>query len=172
MTRRRNAIAALSLSAVGLIAIIAEEGYTERAVVPTKNDRPTNGFGGTFNEDGSPVKLGDTIKPVPAIKRSVAHIAKDEAGLKRCVTGELHQAEYDVLVDFAYQYGVAATCASSMVRHVNAGNYPAACNAYTLYKRSGGYDCSTLVNGQPNRRCWGVWQRNLARRDKCLEAGS
>lgn len=170
MRHPRAAIAALSLSAAGLIAIIAEEGFTERATVPTKNDRPTNGFGGTFNEDGSPVRMGDTIKPVPALRRSLSHIAKDEAGLKRCVTGPMTQGEYDVLVDFAYQYGVSATCSSSMVRHVNSGNYTASCNAYTRYKYSGGYDCSTTINGQPNTRCWGVWTRNLARRDNCLKA--
>lgn len=168
---RRSAIAVLSLSAVGLIAIITEEGYTERAVVPTKNDRPTVGFGSTFREDGSPVQITDTITPVPALRRSAAHIAKDEAGLKRCVTAPMHQREYDVLVDFAYQYGVSTTCNSSMVRYTNAGNYAAACRAYTLYRFSGGYDCSTLVNGRPNKRCWGVWTRNLERRDRCLEAG-
>ncbi len=171
ISRRRSAIAALSLSAAGLVAIITEESYTERAVVPTKNDRPTVGFGSTFREDGSPVQLGDTIKPVQAVKRSVAHIAKDEAGLKRCVTGPMTQGEYDVLVDFTYQYGVATTCASSMVRFINQGLYRNACEAYTLYKRSGGYDCSTLINGQPNKRCWGVWARNLERRDRCLAAG-
>jgi len=172
MIRRRSAIAALTLSAVGLVAIIADESYTERAAVPVEHDRPTVGFGSTFREDGSPVQMGDTINPVQAVKRSAAHIARDEAGLKRCVTGPLYQAEYDILVDFSYQYGVATTCASSMVRYTNAGNYVAACNAYTLYKRAGGYDCSTLINGQPNKRCWGVWARNLARRDKCLEASA
>lgn len=171
MIRRRSAIAALVLSAAGLVGILSDESYTDRAVVPTVNDRPTVGFGSTFRDDGSPVWMGDTITPAQAVKRSLAHINKDEARLKRCVTGELFQGEYDVLVDFSYQYGVAATCVSSMVRHVNAGNYPAACNAYTLYKRSGGYDCSTMINGKPNKRCWGVWTRNLARRDKCMEAG-
>lgn len=171
MIRRRTAIAALAFSLSGFVGLVGHEYYTDTAVIPTKNDRWTVGLGSTFRDDGSPVKQGDTINPVQAIKRSAAHIAKDEAGLKRCVTGPMTQGEYDVLVDFAYQYGVATTCASSMVRHVNAGDYPASCNAYTLYKRSGGYDCSTLINGQPNKRCWGVWTRNLARRDNCLEAG-
>lgn len=166
---KRQTVLALSLSAAALVAIVSDEGFTEKATVPTKNDRPTNGFGGTFNEDGTPVKLGDTIKPVPALKRSLAHIAKDEHGLRKCVTGELSQNEYDVLVDFAYQYGVVATCKSSMVQYVNAGQYAAACEAYLRYKYSGGYDCSTLIDGKPNKRCWGVWQRNLARRDRCLK---
>lgn len=165
---RRSHVAALSLSAAALVAIITNESYTDTAVVPTKNDRPTVGFGSTFREDGTPVKLGDTIKPVQAVQRTMQHIGKDEAKLKRCLTGPMYQAEYDILVDFSYQYGAAAACNSSMVRLTNAGDYVGACNAYTLYKRSGGYDCSTLINGKPNKRCWGVWARNLERRDKCL----
>ena len=167
MIRQRSAVAVLVLSAAGLLGIVAQEGYTERAIVPTKNDRPTVGFGSTFRDDGAPVQLGDTIKPVPALQRSLAHIAKDEAGLKRCVTGELYQAEYDILVDFSYQYGTRKTCASAMVRHINTGNYVASCNSYPLYKYSGGFDCS--IPG--NKVCAGVWTRNLARRDACLKAG-
>jgi GH24 family phage-related lysozyme (muramidase) len=78
----------------------------------------------------------------------------------------MSQVEYDVLVDFAYQYGVVATCKSAMVRAVNAGQYDKACRAYTLYKFSGGYDCS--IPG--NRVCRGVWDRNLARQARCLAA--
>ena len=167
MKHPRIVVAALTLSAAGFAGIAVNEGYTDRAVVPTKNDRPTVGLGSTFRDDGSPVRLGDTIDPVRAIVRSVSHIAKDEAGLKACVSGPLYQAEYDVLVDFTYQYGVRATCASSMVRHINAGRYVEACNAYLLYRYSGGYDCSI----PDNRVCEGVWKRNVERRFKCLAAG-
>jgi GH24 family phage-related lysozyme (muramidase) len=172
MRHTRTAIAALALSAAGLVAIINDEHYTSTAVVPTKNDRPTVGFGSTFKEDGSPVQMGDTIEPVQAVKRSLGHIQKDESKLKRCVTGPMYQAEYDVLVDFSYQYGTQATCNSSVVRHINTGRYSDSCNAYTLYKYSGGYDCSTLINGKPNKRCWGVWTRNLERKARCLEAAN
>lgn len=167
MSAARISVAALALSAVGLVGIVAHEGYTDRAVIPTKNDRPTVGFGSTFREDGSPVQLGDSITPPQAIARTVAHIAKDESGLKKCVTAPLNQTEYDILVNFAYQYGVDATCRSSVVRQVNAGNYEAACRSYTLYKFSGGYDCSLPAN---QRICGGVWTRNLERQSKCLEA--
>jgi GH24 family phage-related lysozyme (muramidase) len=177
MNRRRSAVAALVLSAAGMVSIFQDEMFVGTAMVPTKNDRPTVGFGSTFREDGSPVQLGDTIGPVQAIKRSMAHINKDETRLKQCVTGEMNQVEYDILVDFSYQYGTYRTCSSSMVRHTNSGNYVAACNAYPAFKFSGGYDCSTLIKDkygklQPNRRCWGVWTRNLERRDKCLAAQS
>lgn len=162
--RPRSVVAVLALSAAAFVGIVQNEHYTERAVIPTKNDRPTVGFGSTFRDDGSPVRMGDTITPVQAVVRSVAHIGKDEAGLKRCLTGAMYPGEYDILVDFAYQYGVAATCSSAMVRHTNAGRYSQACEAYTLYKFSGGFDCS--IPG--NKVCGGVWKRNLARRTQCL----
>lgn len=166
MKAPRIAIGALGLSAAAFVGLITHESYTDRAIIPTINDRPTVGFGSTFRDDGTPVRLGDTIKPVQAVQRSAAHIAKDEAGLKRCVTGPLHQVEYDILVDFAYQYGVPTTCSSSMVRHINAGRYREACGAYLLYKFSGGFDCST----PGNRRCAGVWTRQLERHAKCMAA--
>lgn len=168
MSYPRIAVAALSFSVVGgLAGLVGYEHYTDTAIVPTKNDRPTVGFGSTFREDGSPVEMGDTIDPVRAVKRLATHIAKDETGLKRCLEGvELNQVEYDVFVDFTYQYGVATACKSSMARHMRAGDYEAACKAYTLYKFSGGFDCS--IPG--NRVCAGVWKRSLERQAKCLAA--
>ena len=164
--KQRIIISALSLSAAAFVGIVTHESYTTAAVIPTKNDRPTVGFGSTFRDDGSPVQMGDTIKPVQAVVRAASHIAKSETNLKRCVTGNLYQAEYDILVDFAYQYGEAATCKSSVVRNINAGNYTQACHGYTLYRFSGGFDCS--IPG--NKVCSGVWKRNLERQTKCLTA--
>lgn len=166
----RQKVGALVLSAAALVGLVMQEGWEPVAKVPTKNDRPTNGFGGTFNTDGSPVKLGDTITPVDALARTMHHVGKDEALIKQCVKAPLNQVEYDQFVDFAYQYGTATLCNSSMVRLANAGNYAAACEAYTRYRFAAGYDCSTLTNGQPNKRCWGVWTRSKERRDKCLAA--
>jgi lysozyme len=165
---KRNQIAALSVSASLLVGLAVHEGYTDKAVIPTKDDRPTVGFGSTFKEDGSAVKMGDTTNPVQALQRTLQHIQKDEAGIKRCVTAPLHQYEYDVMVDFAYQYGTQALCKSSIVRLANAGDYTGSCNAYLRFRYAAGYDCSTLINGQPNKRCWGVWTRQLERQKKCL----
>lgn len=162
----RTAVAALALSATALVAIVASEGYTERAVVPTKGDRPTIGFGSTFRDNGTPVQMGDTITVPQALARTLAHIEKDESALRQCVTAPLHQREYDLLVDFSYQYGAKATCASSMVRLVNAGQYAQACGAYLRYRFAAGYDCST----PGNKRCWGVWTRQLNRYNQCIGA--
>lgn len=164
MTRTR--IVALALSASGLVGIVAHEGYTDKAVIPVQGDRPTVGFGSTYRDDGSPVQMGDSITPARALARTQKHIQKDENELKACVTGELNQTEYDVLVDFAYQYGVATACKSSMVRHLNNGDYEQSCRSYVLYKFAGRYDCST----PGNTRCPGVHKRNLERQARCLAA--
>lgn len=168
ISNQRILVGLLSLSAAGFGGIVLHESYTDRAIIPTVNDRPTVGFGSTFREDGSAVQMGDKITPPKAVARSIAHIAKDEAGLNSCIPPEtqMNQREYDILVDFAYQYGVTTTCKSSMVRHVIAGDYRAACDAYTLYKFSGGFDCSA----PDNRTCPGVWTRNLKRQQDCLGA--
>lgn len=163
--RQRWAAGALALSAAGFVGIIANEGYTDRAVVPVEGDRPTVGFGSTFREDGTPVQMGDTTTPPKAVARSLSHVQQSETGLKRCVTGPLTQGEYDILVDFSYQYGTAAACRSSMVRLTNAGDYAGACEAYLRYRFVAGYDCST----PGNRQCWGVWVRSKERRDRCME---
>jgi lysozyme len=184
----RIGISALALSAAGLVGLIAKEGYTDRAIIPVAGDRPTVGFGSTFRDDGTPVRMGDTITPPQAVARSLAHIQRDETRLKQCITAPLHQAEYDLLVDHAYQYGAAATCGSSIVRHTNAGRYTEACNAYLDWRymtspvaRPGWeafrfdtagrpirwrFDCTT----PGNRVCSGVGKRSTERRAKCLEA--
>ena len=169
MKKARLAVGGLALSAAAFVALLNDEGYTDRAVIPVQGDRPTVGFGSTFREDGSPVQMGDTTTPTRAVTRSLSHIQQNETGLKRCVTGPMTQGEYDILVDFAYNYGVPTACRSSMVRLTNAGNYAGACDAYLKYRFVAGYDCSTLVNGKPNRRCWGVWTRSRDRRDRCME---
>lgn len=162
----RRQVAALSVSAALVVSLWVAEGYTDKAIIPVEGDRPTNGFGSTFNTDGTAIKLGDVTNPVAAAKRSLSHIQKDEAGIKRCVTAPLSQVEYDLMVDFAYQYGVPTLCRSSMVKLANAGDYAGSCKGYLNYKRVAGYDCST----PGNKRCWGVWQRSLGRYNDCMEA--
>jgi len=163
MTSKRVPVAALAASATLLVAVAQHEGWFGQAAIPVENDRPTVGFGSTVREDGSPVQIGDTITPPRALARTLGHIQKDEVGIKRCVHAPLHQAEYDLMVDFSYQYGVRRLCESSIVALTNAGDYAGACEAYTRYRWAGGYDCST----PGNKRCWGVWERSLWRRDEC-----
>ena len=163
----RKAIAGLSLSAAALIGLVMSESYTDKAVIPTKNDRPTVGFGSTFHADGRPVKMGDTITPVRALITAQAHISKEERIFLESLPGvELHQAEYDTYLDWTYQYGSGAWTRSSMRRKLLASDYKGACDALLAYRFSGGYDCST----PGNKRCSGVWTRQQERHADCMAA--
>jgi len=167
MTAKRIAISALVLSGSALVALVAQEGYTDKAIVPVKGDVPTLGHGSTTHADGTPVRMGDTTTPVKALQRTLAYVQKQDMQIKQCVTADLYQIEYDTLADFGYQFGIGALCKSSMVRLANAGDYAGSCKAYLQYRFVAGYDCST----PGNKRCYGVWTRQLKRYNDCMGAG-
>lgn len=166
--RQRVAVAILSLSAAGFGAWKASEGYTSLAVIPTIGDVPTIGHGSTRYEDGAPVKLSDppiTRERAAILARNL--ISVDEQRLAASIPGvELYQEEFDLYLDFVGQYGIGNWRQSSMRRELLAGNYRKACNALLQWKRAAGYDCST----PGNRRCPGVWTRQLERHAKCTAA--
>ena len=162
----RIVVAALSLSAAAFVGRVAHEGFTTEAVIPTKGDVPTVGFGMTKRPDGSPVRMGDRTTPVEALQRSLVHLQRDEAALKGCVKVPLSQPEYDMLIDHAYQYGVGRTCNSSMVRLTNQEKYAEACKAYLEWRFMGTFDCAT----PGNKQCGGVWKDAQRRERICTEA--
>lgn len=166
MRSPRNAIAALAFSAAALIGLAVSEGYTDQAIIPTKGDVPTLGFGTTTRPDGTAVRMGDKTDPVQALQRKARDLEKFEGALKACVRVPLHQAEYDVYVDHAYNIGAGAFCSSTLVRRLNAQDYAGACDAILMWRRVGAQDCS--VPG--NRICWGLWERRKAAHAKCMGA--
>jgi lysozyme len=186
-TKLRILTAALTLSAAGFIGIVSHEDYTSEAIIPTKNDRPTLGFGSTFHENGQPVKMGETTTPVRALVKASAHIAKEEAVFRESLEGvSLYPGEYDLYFDWVYQYGTGAWISSSMRRELKVGNYSAACNALLEYRfltsarptpgwapfkfdEAGRptrwrFDCST----PGNKVCRGVWTRQQQRHANCM----
>jgi lysozyme len=157
----RTPIAALALSAAGLIGLVMSEGYSDKAIIPVPGDVPTIGFGSTRN-----VRMGDTTNPVAALARAGKEINQEyEATLKRCVTVPLYQYEYDVYVDHAYNVGTNAFCSSTIVKRLNQQDYAGACDAILMWKKHKGLDCSLPVN---SKICGGLWTRRLEVRSKCL----
>ncbi|HWV16501.1 MAG TPA: lysozyme [Cellvibrio sp.] len=155
----RMVVAALSLSAAAFVGILQREGYTDTAIIPTKGDVPTVGFGTTGG-----VKMGDTTTPVKAVNRAMKDVAEYEGAIKRCVKSPLTQVEYDVYVDLSYNIGPTAFCNSTMVKRLNVADYRGACDAILLFKYAAGYDCST----PGNKRCAGLWTDRLRSHSKCI----
>lgn len=165
------AVSGLLLSASAFIGLVMQENFTTEAVIPTINDRPTLGYGSTYWEDGSPVKMGQKVSPVRALRVAEAHITREEKIFRNSLPNVLlSQEEYDLYIDWVYQYGTGNWSSSSMRLALLRGDYVGSCRALLAYRKAAGYDCSTLVNGKPNKRCWGVWVRAKERHDACMEA--
>lgn len=165
----RTTLAALTLSAAGIVGLALHEGYREEAYVPIPGDRPTIGFGSTHG-----VKPGDRTTPVQALIRMQAELATEyEPALKACVEVPLYQEEYDIYVNMLYNIGATKFCGSTMVKRLNAYDYAGACKAILMWRNvtTSGVtkDCSV-----PENKCMGLWKRRLEAHEACMvvqEAG-
>ena len=136
----RRALAALSLSGMGLVAIVMNEGYNSTAYIPVKGDVPTIGFGTTKG-----VKLGDRTTPQNALKRALTDINQFEGALKKCVKVPLTQGEYDAYISLSYNIGSFAFCNSTLVKRLNAGRYEDACIEILQWDRFKGQKLAGLT---------------------------
>ena len=149
----RSKIAALSLSAVALVGIALHEGYRDTAYIPVPGDVPTIGFGTTEG-----VKPGDKTTPPQALARALTDIQKFEGAIKRCVTVPLHQYEYDAYTSLAYNIGSTAFCGSTLVKRLNAQDYPGACAEILRWDHFKGKPLAGLTKRrkQENTQCLGA----------------
>ena len=116
------------------------------------------------------MKMGDTITRKRAEELSRNLMSGDEAALRASLPKDatMTQGEWDAYTNFIGQFGRGNWGQSSSRRLFIAGDYRGACQALLKYKFSAGYDCSTLINGVPNKRCYGVWTRQQERVKTCL----
>lgn len=166
--KSRMLLASLALSAAGLVGIVAHEGYTDGAVIPVPGDVPTIGFGSTRRADGAPVRMGDRTTPPQALAQALRDVRKFEGALKRCVTVPLAQHEYDAYIGLAYNIGEGAFCGSTLVKKLNAGDYPGGCAEILRWRHFQGKDCSAPEHA---RLCGGLWTRRLMEHGHCLGEG-
>lgn len=167
--RQRQAVTALTVSAAAGLATLGAEGFRSAPYIPTQGDVPTIGYGSTVYEDGKKVTLQDPpITKERAIQLVKNHKSKDEVMFRESLPGvKLTQGEYDLYMDFTYQYGITNWRSSSMRRHLLNGEYLQACNALPAWRNQAGRDCSLPQNWGP-KGCKGVWTRQLERQAKCL----
>lgn len=162
-------VVGLAASAAFFTHLINYEGFTSTPVIPVKGDKPTIGIGSTKYENGTQVKMID--KPISkerAVQIAKAHISKDEAYFRKSLPGvKLSQIEYDLYLDFMYQFGQSAWSGSSMRRLILQNKPRQACDALLKWKYVAKRDCSIRSNG-----CYGVWKRQIGRYQKCVGVNS
>lgn len=137
----RIAIAALVLSAAGLVGIAVDEEYRGEAYMPTVNDVPTVGYGSTDN-----VQMGDTTTPEKALKRLFQEVeTKYGRAVRKCIHVPLTQGEFDAYVDLAYNIGPRAFCKSTLVKYANKKEYGKACSELHRWVYQSGEKLGGLV---------------------------
>ena len=151
--KRRLAVAALSLSAAGLVSIANLEGFSEKAYIPIPGDVPTIGFGSTEG-----VRMGDTITVPKALERLMRDVGVAESAIGRCVKVPLSQSEYNAFTAFAFNVGAEAFCSSTLVKKLNAGDYAGACQELRRWVYVDGRRVQGLVNRREAeyRLCMGI----------------
>ena len=76
-------------------------------------NKPTISFGVRKHPDGRPVVIGDTITPTQVEEYLAAALRRVEADVRRVVTAELTQFQFDAVVSWVYNLGVTALVKSS-----------------------------------------------------------
>lgn len=166
MASNRVVIGLLTASALLFATLASNEAFVPTAMQPVPGDKWTYGLGSTTKEDGTPVRKGDTITPVQAIRLSIKDIAKIESTLKKCFSGsKLYQYEWDAIVDLSYNVGTGAVCKSSIPKKAKEQKYEEMCNTILDFYKVQGRDCRTQEN---KRFCGGVWKRRLEMNNLCL----
>lgn len=99
----------------------------------------TIGYGNTFFEDGTPVKIGDAITQEKA-EQMFELIANEFAGkVKKLVTINVTANQFGALVSFAYNCGVVNLQKSTLLKKVNANPNDATISAEFLkWNKAGG----------------------------------
>lgn len=99
----------------------ARELFRPTAFKPTKRDRWTIGYGHTKG-----VKPGDTCTVEEGETFLIADVAWAVEAVNRGVTVPLTQPQFDALVSFVYNIGAPNFFTSTLLRHLDAGNYAGA----------------------------------------------
>jgi len=163
MSQARLVLAALTLSAAGLLGIVGWESY--RAV-------PYRDSGGIWTDGFGNTKDVDPKKPVTvekALQQAERNAAATEGAVKRCVKVPLAQYELDAYVSLAYNIGTTAFCNSTLTRKLNAGDYAGACREITHAKNKRGEEVGFTYAG--GKRMRGLIKRRAAERATCEGRG-
>lgn len=130
----------MKISDKGIKFIAREEGLRLSAYLDASNPPvPTIGYGSTFYEDGSRVKMGDKISRERADQLFLNVVKQFENGVNKGLKREVNQNQFDALVSLAFNIGVAGFLGSTVLRRVNANPCdPSIRQAFEMWRNAGG----------------------------------
>ena len=108
---------------------------------------PTIGYGATFYQDGSKVKLGQTITRDQANQLLKDHLKEFEGAVIGLLnTTKVNQNQFDALVSFTFNLGAGNLAKSQLLRFIKANpNDPKIAAEFAKWNRAGGEVSRGLV---------------------------
>lgn len=148
----------LKTSDAGTELIHSFEGYAQKLrdgsakayPDPATGGKPwTIGWGSTTDEYGNPIEPGTVWSRERANHRFKLHMQDFEAGVIEALDGaETSQSQFDALVSFAYNVGVANLKRSTLLKKHKAGDFEGAAEEFKRWNRANG----RVMRGLTRRR--------------------
>ena len=127
----------MKISNKGLELIKEFEGFSSTAYLCSAK-KATIGYGNTFWEDGTPVKIGDQISKERA-ETLLKHVVDGfSVAVEVDIKIEVSQNQFDAMVSLAYNIGLGAFKNSTLLRQLNRGNFVGASQEFLRWDKSNG----------------------------------
>ena len=121
------------------------EGFSSNSYLDVVNI-PTIGWGNTFYEDGTKVKLGDQISKTDALKLLEVVANRDFADkIFPAIKVKVTQSQFDAMVSLAYNIGTGAFLKSTLLKKVNAGDFAGAGEQFLRWNKAMGKEVLGLT---------------------------
>lgn len=135
----------MKLSPNGLNIIKRHEGLRLKPYLcPAK--KPTIGYGNTYYEDGTAVKITDSSITIERAENLLSNIVdKFSKQVSSSLAVEVNQNQFDALVSFAYNVGIGNFLNSTLLRKLNKKDFEGASLEFKRWNKSNGMVSSGLV---------------------------
>jgi GH24 family phage-related lysozyme (muramidase) len=105
----------------------------------------TIGYGTIRYPDGTPVKKGDHCSLEQAEHYLAHELGKFEDQINKLVKVQLNQNQFDALACFCYNVGGGAFAKSTLLKKLNAQDYPGAAQQFLVWNKAGGKPVAGLT---------------------------
>lgn len=143
----------MRISDDGLRLIKEFEGFRSRAYIDPVGI-PTIGYGATYYPaSGARVRMSDApITEAQASQLLRFMLQRYEDAIARYAQVPLTQGQFDALVAWAYNVGLEAARASTLMRLLNGGDYSGAAEQFARWNKAGGRELPGLTRRRAAER--------------------
>jgi lysozyme len=114
---------------------------------------PTIGYGATYYEDGTKVKLSDPrISESRALDLLAAHLNEQAHYVEKLVTSPINDNQFGALVSFVFNVGAGNFTKSTLLKRLNSGDMSGAAEEFLKWDKAGGKQVAGLTRRRQAER--------------------